>query len=863
MYNLVYGLPGLRNYSLKIPSNHLFLCSLGKECSLGFLEEVMDLASRKAKPRSRDTEIVRTTAWSAGPGCHGTCGVLAHVRNGKLTKIEGDPDHPWNRGRLCARCLAMTQYVYHPDRLTRPLMRAGERGEGKWKEISWEQAYDLIEDKLDLIRKEYGPESVVFSMGTGRDISPWLCMLAYAYGSPNVMFALSGNACYSPRIAAVETVMGDYCVPDAAQWLEKGYDDPRYQAPKCVVIWGYNIPNTCPDNIFGHWFIDLMKRGTEVVCIDPRLTWFSSRAKHWLRLRPGTDGALAMGFLNTIIAEDLFDHEFVEKWTNAPFLVRNDTGKLLRESDLIRDGGGRNNFVIWDIAKKKPEVWDSDKANYRSGNPKPALSGKHSIHLGDGRRIECRTVWDALCEEIAQYPPERVSEITSVPKKEIQAAARFFAKSKPASIHWGLPIDSTPGITPTAQAITALWCLTGNLEVPGGNIVARNAFGCVSYALPGAEGVIRLASEEADQPRIGIDKYGPFRKFIWRTQTDAAFDQLFSGKPYPIKGIWIQTGNLIAGIGFEPKKWSEALKKLDFVVAVDLFMTPTTQYADVVLPAATFLEKDGVRSWWVPLQTINKAISVDGCKPDVEINFELAKRFNPDLRWKSVEELFDDILQKSGMTFKELQQKGWALPPEGDSSAPYCRHERGLLRKDGRPGFETLSGKVELYSVLREEWELEPLPHYEEPPFTPYSRPDLAERYPLILSTGRRSFAYFNAEHRMIPWLRELDPDPIVEIHPDTAKGLDIGDGEWVWVENWLGRQRFKAKLTLAVLPQMVMAAHGWWFPEEDGAEPSLFGAWKSNINQLIPMGSQGKDGLGAPIKNLLCKVYKSKGRDE
>jgi anaerobic selenocysteine-containing dehydrogenase len=128
----------------------------------------------------------------------------------------------------------------------------------------------------------------------------------------------------------------------------------------------------------------------------------------------------------------------------------------------------------------------------------------------------------------------------------------------------------------------------------------------------------------------------------------------------------------------------------------------------------------------------------------------------------------------------------------------------------------------------------------------------------LILSTGRRSFAYFNAEHRMIPWLRELDPDPTVEIHPDTAKNLGIGDGEWVWVENWLGKQRFKSKLTLAVLPEMVMVAHGWWFPEEDGAEPSLFGAWKSNANQLIPMGSQGKDGLGAPIKNLLCKVYKT-----
>ncbi|WP_455283861.1 molybdopterin-dependent oxidoreductase, partial [[Eubacterium] cellulosolvens] len=581
-----------------------------------------EIASEKGKlaMSRKNVEVLRTTAWSAGPGCHGGCGVLAYVEDGRLVKVEGDPEHPWNQGRLCPRILAMTQYVYHRGRLTRPLKRVGERGEGKWKEIAWDEAFNLIERRMKDIRQDHGPESVIFAMGTGRDIGPWICMLAYAYGSPNVMFSLSGIACYSPRISAVETVQGDYCVIDAGQWLGDRYESPRYRAPECIVVWGYNIPATCPDNIFGHWIIDLMKRGAKIIAIDPRLSWFASRATKWLRLRPGTDGALAMGFLNVIINEGLCDEDFVERWTNGHHLIRRDTKKLLRESELV-DGGSRSNFVVWDAERNNPVVWNSDEAGYKSPNVKPALTGDFEVDLKDGTRVQARTVWDVFCEEVNRYPLERVAEITRVPEKDVRDAAIQYAKSKPASIQWGLSIDN-PAVTPTAQAITCLWCLTGNLDVPGGNVISRYAFDAVAYALPGAEGVIKLKSKEVDKKRIGVDRYGPLNKFIWRAQTDLVLEQIFTGDPYPIKGMWIQACNPIAGIGLDPKRWVQAIKKLEFVVAVDLFHTPTTQLADIVLPSATFLEKDGVRSWWTPLQTINKAITVGECRPDVEINFE-------------------------------------------------------------------------------------------------------------------------------------------------------------------------------------------------------------------------------------------------
>jgi anaerobic selenocysteine-containing dehydrogenase len=570
-----------------------------------------------------------------------------------------------------------------------------------------------------------------------------------------------------------------------------------------------------------------------------------------------------MGFLNIIIREGLYDKAFVEKWTNAHHLIRKDTGKLLRESD-ITPGGSRDNFVVWDTEGGNTVVWNSKDVKYASKCNQPALEGEHRVRLVEGKEVTVTTVWSEFCAKAAEYPVKKVAEITWLKEKDIIEAAQLYARSKPATIQWGLAIDSTPGVTPLATAITALWCITGNLDVPGGNVIARYAYDAVAYALPGARGVIKLDSKEIDEKRIGYKEYGPFRQFVWRAQTDLMLDQIFSGKPYPIKGMWLQACNIVGGTGYDPKRWVEALKKLDFVVVVDLFMTPTAQYADVVLPSASFLEYDSIRSWWVPLQTINKAIDAVGeCKSIIEMNFELAKRFDPNFRWNTIYELFDDILKPSGMTFAELQKKGWSLPPEGNSSAPYRRYEKGLLRQDNKPGFQTTSGKMELYSTLREEWELEPIPHYEEPPFTPISRPDLAEKYPLILSTGRRSPVFFNSEHRNIPWLREIDPDPVVEIHPDTATAHEIENGDWVWIENWMGKCKMKAKVSAIVPRWMVMTAHGWWFPERSGNEPSLYGLWESNINQLMPMGAQGKDGLGTPTKHLLCKISKvGKGED-
>ena len=270
-------------------------------------------------------------------------------------------------------------------------------------------------------------------------------------------------------------------------------------------------------------------------------------------------------------------------------------------------------------------------------------------------------------------------------------------------------------------------------------------------------------------------------------------------------------------------------------------------------------KKDSVFTTGVPLNAIHKQLQVGECKSGWEINFELAKRLNPAaVPWKNLDELFTERLKPAGLSFKELNNGPWALAPKDhpSGSCGYRRYEKGLLRPDGKPGFRTQSGKVELYSLALESYALDPLPGHVEPIESPVSTPELYNQYPLILITGRRMPTMFHSEHRQIPWLRHFESEPIVEIHPDTAKTLGIVQDQWVWIEGVRGRAKRKARLTPVVHPKTVMAPHGWWYPEQEGKAPHFYGVWDINVNQLIPMGCQGKSGFGgAPLKTMLCRI--------
>lgn len=734
-------------------------------------------------------DIRNTTSWSAGAGCHGGCGQKLYIKDGRLIKIEGDETHPWNQGRSCPRVLALTQYAYHPDRIIHPLKRVGERGEGKFERISWDEAYGICEKKMKAYRDQYGAESVMFVQGTGRDIGGPITFLAYNYGSPNwVQLGLSGHSCYTPRLGAMKTTMGDFAVADCSQFLEKRFEDPAYELPKVIIVWGTNPIATCPDAFYGHWIVDCMKRGTKIISVDPCHTWLTTRSEYHLRIRPGTDGALALGMLNVIINEELYDEKFVQEWTYG---------------------------------------------------------------------------FDELKERVQQYPPDKVAAITEVPEDLIKNAARFYARNSPASIHWGLPVDMCAEGTTVAQAITHLWCVTGNVDNPGGNVIAKPSHGVTIYPFS-SEALRELYGEELvtklNEKRIGTDEYPMLKGFRGWGQPDRAIEQIMTGEPYPIKMLWIQTANVLGGQAARTAYHYEAMKKLDFVAVVDLFHNPTTMaLADIVLPAATFPEKTSLRSWWAPLSVISKHITIGECKSDWEINFEMAKRLNPDVKFESVKDYINDRLKITGKDFDQiLAEGGWEMPKEGHFSKPYHRYEKGLLRPDGKKGFDTRSGKIEFWNKDYESWDIDPLPFYTEPAQSATETPELFKKYPLTMISGTRSSLFFHSEHRMIPWLRSKSPDPLVDIHPQTAKKYNIYDGEWVYIENDLGRVKRKARITLIVKENHIQTLHGWWMPEQEGTEPNLFGVWDYQINQLIPAPQKSASGFGGgQYKTTLVRISK------
>ncbi|MFC1893722.1 molybdopterin-dependent oxidoreductase, partial [Chloroflexota bacterium] len=451
--------------------------------------------------------------------------------------------------------------------------------------------------------------------------------------------------------------------------------------------------------------------------------------------------------------------------------------------------------------------------------------------------------FEELKKHVRDYAPEKIEKITWVPAGMIAEAARLYARTRPACIHDGNAIEDNINSVQTARAISILRAITGNLDVPGGDIelgplpTTNHNFGPSELTLEDQ------LTEEQRQKRIGADsRFAPI-PLAQFALPQLVVKAILEGDPYPVKVMSIHGSNPLVTYSNAGETY-RALQKLDFLAVSDIIMTPTAELADIVLPATTYLELNDVAPRMPHVQVRQKVAQIGECWPDRKIINELAKRLGlGQYFWECDEEALDVILKPAGLTFDEFRKQRILTVEK-------------RFRKYRKKDFNTPSKKVELYSSRFEQWGYDPLPTYQEPPETPYSAPELAKEYPLILTSWHQA-NFRHSESRHLTSLRGISPEPVVEIHPETARNLEIEDGEWVYIETKRGRIKQRAVLTTMVDQRVVGASYAWWFPEKGSAE--LYGWQEANFNILTDSRPPYNAQIGSTqLRGILCRVYKA-----
>jgi anaerobic selenocysteine-containing dehydrogenase len=832
-------------------------------------------------------EVKKVLCHNGMGGCFIHCGLLIYVdkKTGKIVKVEGNPRHPMNRGWVC-RDRDMVdnwagKWLYHPDQLLYPLKRVGKRGEGKWQRISWDQALDEIAAKLIELKEKFGPECLATLEGTYRSNQyPIRARFLFAWGNP-YNEACCGTVCLHPGAAIEQTMTGGFSF---------GLD---YSQTKLLIVPSGNLPEMSA----AAWRTLPFGKNLKMVVIDPRFTENARVADYWLQIRPGTDCALFMAWAKIIIEEGLYDREFVEEWTNAPFLVRTDKRKLLRESD-VREGGSRENFVVWDEMRKCVAIWKSRDFEYSPKDVRPTLYGAYEVKLKDGAMVECKPVWQMLIDRLKPYSPEYVEKITWIPAEKIIETARLFGKYKPCFIFMGVGLYQAGKNTSDNHILkTILQMITGSYDVNGGARLGRfrpgpmigGKLGIRDSMLEGQE----LIKPETKRKMLGSDRFKVMAwpafdmvneqyKRVWgipQTFCDHTYNvsvpliwrAILTGKPYPIKALITFASN--------PMMWApntllvyEALKSpnLELHVVLEHWMTPTADLADYVLPIAS-------KSLEVPyLSTFEDLtecffVGENAVQPlgerhsDYEFWRGLAERLGlaEHFPWKNDKELIEYRLKPLGLTYGEAVELGLVTSQTPGYMLWEDRTYAQVDPRTGKPrGFATISGRAEIWSTILEELGYDPLPEYEEPYESPVRTPMLLKKYPLILTTGGRFRPMFHTENRH--WgigFREQYPWPICDIHTETARELGISNGDWVWIETRRGRILQRARVGPHIHPKVVNVEASWWYPELPGNEPWLHGAFISNANVLTEDDPETCDEkLGSwYCRAYLCRVYKAR----
>lgn len=450
--------------------------------------------------------------------------------------------------------------------------------------------------------------------------------------------------------------------------------------------------------------------------------------------------------------------------------------------------------------------------------------------------------FDSLKEFVQDYSPERVESITWVKPDKIREAARWIANIKPAVVVEGNGLEQHTNATQTARTTSILRSLIHSVDEPGGSVIVPH--------LPRQIDVKRRGAQPPDFYERSKCQYSLMAKGGWGLAGVEMTDSLAIQKPYPVKVVIVQGGDPVATLS-ETDTVREALKKSELLVVHDLFHSATGLIADIVLPAASFLERDLTFYYrYRPFADGNLISMQNQCvlpvgesKSDLDLIFALARRVGLEeyFPWEEVTEAFDWELEPNGISVAWLREH-----PEGY----VCRYKpEELYRKYEREGFPTPSGKIELVASSFEEHGFDPFPSFLEPALSPVSTPELFEKYPLICSTSLKLGIHTHTQFHTLPWIREIEPEPFGEIHPLTASELGIEDGDWMLVKSPKGSIRVRARVRFTVHPRVVMVTHGYGEPYAGNADLA---------NLITSEKERDPVAGGTGNRSFLCKVKKA-----
>ncbi|MFN8445394.1 MAG: molybdopterin-dependent oxidoreductase [Caldilineaceae bacterium] len=707
--------------------------------------------------------------------CPEGCGAEIQLVDGVIERLMPIKGHP--HSVLCTRGMKTHEIVYSPDRLLYPQRRIGEKregapGAGEFARISWDEAYQDMVRNLRWVADQYGPESVGIYTGRGNFEYGLNEMFApagtaessanavlFPFGSPNTTGV--GALCYvSYGMIAPRATFGEYM-------MNMSEDMDRADL---ILVWGEN-PATDSSPINLPRLRQAQNRGARIIVIDHRRSETALALRcEWFGVRPGTDGALALGAIQVLLAEDLYDHDFAHNWTHG---------------------------------------------------------------------------FDELRAYVQTFTPERVAQITGLAAEQVRELARAMARAKGCSILSYTGLEYSNSGVQAIRAMLSLQAVAGHLDVPGGKL----------FQMKGRLTLNRNLTEPPVNARkpIGAEEY-PIYYEVRKEGHAALFPRaILEGKPYPLRALIVSGTSLITAWP-NPEQWRRALAALDYLVVINRFPTADAQYADLVLPAATQFEIEsyGIHGGYV--QHRSKVIEPLGeARNDYLIFAELAERLGYGHLWPQSERaMVEFALRDTGLSLDEFlaHPEGMQMP---EPAMRYRKYETGELREDGKPGFNTPTGKFEFTSEWLRSYGYEPLPVYTEPIEGPLASPEVAAKYPLVFNSGARTNFDFRSQHHNINGLLNKLPKPLVHLHVDDAAARGIVEGDEVLVTSPRGEQIFYARVSSDIVRGAVEVNMGG-----GGALGPL--VWqRANANALTDF--ENRDPIsGFPVyKALLCEVVKKR----